>query len=102
MEPGSVMFAALGTFNERVQAATGVGEGEHTRATPLQWALTGVGLDLDVDAVMALAEILAQMMGQTVEEHRDLAHEVLTDGLRQMFVVGALHEQERARREAGA
>lgn len=103
MGEDSAVLAALDVFNGRAQAATGVGEGEHTAATSDQWALTTVGLDIDGDEMVALAEVLADMMSATARQYpeRD-AHKVLVDGLRQMFVMGALHEQERVRREAGA
>jgi hypothetical protein len=98
----STVFAVLDVFNGRAQAATGVGEGEHAFASAQQWVLTTVGLDIDADEALALAQVLADMMGGTATRYPERAREVLVDGLRQMFVMGALHERERARREADA
>lgn len=99
----SVLMAAMDTFNQRGAAATGMEEGEHSFADRQQWALVATGLDVDQDRLLALALTLTDCTAKTAGENPDIpTGEIIADGMRQMFIIGALHEQERARREREA
>lgn len=99
----TLLQAAMNVFNQRGAAATGLEEGGHEFADGRQWALVATGLDVDQEEVLAYAEVLTDAMGRTMRGHPEVpGASILADGLRQMFVLGALHEQQRVQREAAS